>query len=149
MSLNDRITKDLTAAMKAKDQKAVRGLRAIRAALQKAATDGSGKPIDAAREVQILQKLVKQRQDSLEIYEKQGREDLAAVEREEIEVISRYLPKMLSQEELKPLLSQIIERLGAAGMKDMGKVMGVATKELAGKATGKDISTVVRELLAR
>ncbi len=149
MSLTKRISADLLAAMKAKDQVALRGIRAIKAALQKAATDGSGDAIDEVKEVKILQKLVKQRQDSLEIYEKQNREDLAVKEREELTIISRYLPKMLSPDELKPIISEIIQSVGAEGMKDMGKVMGIASKQLAGKAGGKEISGVVRELLTK
>ena len=147
MSLTKKISTDLLIAMKAKDQVALRGIRAIKAALQKAATDGSGDAIDEVKEVKILQKLVKQRQDSLEIFEKQGREDLAVKEREELVIINKYLPKMLSADELQPIIAKIIQSVGAEGMKDMGKVMGVASKQLAGKAGGKEISGVVRTLL--
>ncbi len=147
MSLSKKIAKDLLAAMKAKDQVALRGIRAIKTALQVAATDGSGQEMNEAREVKILQKLVKQRQDSLAIYEKQNREDLAVIEREELSVISKYLPKMLSTDELKPIIAEIIQSVGAESMKDMGKVMGAANKQLAGKAAGRDISVVVKELL--
>jgi len=147
MSLTKKISTDLLIAMKAKDQVALRGIRAIKAALQKAATDGDGDAIDEVKEVKILQKLVKQRQDSLEIFEKQGREDLAVKEREELVIINKYLPKMLSADELQPIIAKIIQSVGAEGMKDMGKVMGVASKQLAGKAGGKEISGVVRTLL--
>ncbi len=147
MSLSKRITKDLMVAMKAKDQASLRSIRAIKTALTLAATDGTGNAIDEAKEVKILQKLVKQRQDSLDIYEKQDREDLAAKEREELTIIKKYLPKMLSPEELKPIIAEIIQSVSASSMKDMGKVMGAANKQLAGKAAGRDISTVVKELL--
>lgn len=139
---------DLKEAMKNKDEAAKRGIRAIKAAILLAKTDGSGEEINDEKEIKILQKLVKQRRDSLEIYEKQDREDLAVVEREEIEVIERYLPKQLSEAELEVVLKKIIADTGAEGMKDMGKVMGAATKELAGKADGKLISQVVRKLLS-
>ena len=139
---------DLKEAMKNKDEASKRGIRAIKAAILLAKTDGSGEEINDEKEIKILQKLVKQRRDSLEIYEKQGREDLAVVEREEIDVIERYLPKQLDEAELEVVLKKIIADTGAEGMKDMGKVMGAATKELAGKADGKLISQVVRKLLS-
>lgn len=139
---------DLKTAMKAKDQAALRGIRAIKAAILLAKTDGSGKEMDEAGEIKLLQKLVKQRNDSLDIYVKQDREDLAKTEREEIEVISRYLPKQVSAEELEVIVQDIIAKTGASGMKDMGKVMGMANAQLAGKADGKTISTVVKKLLS-
>ncbi len=139
---------DLKEAMKNKDEASKRGIRAIKAAILLAKTDGSGEEINDEKEIKILQKLVKQRRDSLEIYEKQGREDLAVVEREEIDVIEKYLPKQLDEAELEVVLKKIIADTGAEGMKDMGKVMGAATKELAGKADGKLISQVVRRLLS-
>lgn len=138
---------DLKDAMKNKDEAAKRGIRAIKAAILLAKTDGSGEALNEEKEIKLLQKLVKQRKDSLEIYEKQGREDLAVVEREEIQIIEKYLPKQLDEAELEAILKKIIEATGAEGMKDMGKVMGAATKELAGKADGKLISQVVRRLL--
>lgn len=147
MTLEERINKDMVEAMKAKDQARLRGLRAVKAAIQLAKTEAKGKPMDEAREMQILQKLIKQRRDSLEIYEKENREDLAAKEREEIEVIGAYLPKPLSPEELETAVKEIIAETGATSMKDMGKVMGIATKKLAGKADGKTISNLVRQLL--
>jgi uncharacterized protein YqeY len=134
--------------MKAKDQAALRGVRAIKAALLLAKTDGSGATIDEGAEIKILQKLIKQRQDSLDIYTKQNREDLAVKEREEIEIIQNYLPEQLSEEELEARLKTIIERVGAEGMRDMGKVMGMASKEFAGKADGKTISATVKRLLS-
>jgi uncharacterized protein YqeY len=147
MSLEQRIMPDLKAAMKSKDQAALRSIRAIKAAILLTKTDGSGKELDDAGEIKLLQKLVKQRQDSLDIFTKQGRTDLAEVEQQEIEVISRYLPQQLSVDELKPIISEIISKTGAAGMKDMGKVMGMASAQLAGQADGKTLSGIVKELL--
>lgn len=148
MSLEAKINSDLKAAMKAKDQAALRGVRAIKSAILLFKTSGSGEELDEAKEIKLLQKLVKQRKDSLEIYEKEGREDLAAKEREEIVVIEKYLPAQLSAEELEAVIRQIVEQTGAESMKDMGKVMGLASKQLAGKADGKTISTVVKQLLS-
>lgn len=148
MSLEERIMQDLKTAMKAKDKSALRGLRAVKAAILLAKTDGTGQELDEAKEIKLLQKLVKQRKDSLEIYEKQGREDLAKTEREEIQIISKYLPAPLGAEELEKILKDIIEKTGAASMRDMGKVMGMANKQLGGKADGKTISGVVKKLLS-
>lgn len=148
MSLENTINEDLKTAMKAKDQVSLRGIRAIKSAILLYNTSGAAGEMDTEKEIALLQKLVKQRQDSLDIYVKQGREDLASIEREEIEVIMRYLPKQLSEEELKTAVQAIIGRLGASSMKDMGKVMGEASKELAGKADGKAISAVVKALLS-
>ena len=148
MSLENTINEDLKTAMKAKDQVSLRGIRAIKSAILLYNTSGAAGEMDTEKEIALLQKLVKQRQDSLDIYVKQGREDLASIEREEIEVIMRYLPKQLSEEELKTAVQAIIGRLGASSMKDMGKVMGEASKELAGKADGKAISDVVKALLS-
>ena len=147
MSLETRIMEDLKTAMKAKDQAATRSIRAIKAAILLQKTDGSGQELDEAGEIRMLQKLVKQRKDSLEIYEKQGREDLAQPEREEIEVLERYLPKQMGEDELETYLKGVIEKTGASSMKDMGKVMGIANKELAGRADGKAISVIVKKLL--
>ena len=148
MSLETKIMEDLKAAMKAKDQAALRGIRAIKSAILLAQTDGSGKEIDDQKEIQILQKLVKQRKESLEIFQKQNREDLAKVEEEEIAVIEKYLPKQMSQEELEAAVKDIITTTNATSMRDMGKVMGVASKQLAGKADGKAISEIVKKLLS-
>ncbi len=147
MSFLEKINADLKEAMKAQDQVALRGIRAIKAAILLANTDGSGKEIDDERAIQILQKLVKQRRESLDIFNQQGREDLAKVEREEIHIIERYLPAQMDENELKSELSTIIQELGAQGPKDMGKVMGAASKKLAGRADGKAISSIVKELL--
>jgi len=148
MSLEAKIATDLKEAMKAKDKAALRGIRAIKSALLLIKTDGSGDEVTEDREIKLLQKLIKQRKDSLEIYEKQNREDLAATEREEISIIERYLPAQLSAEELEGIIKQIIAQTGASSMKDMGKVMGMASKQLAGKADGKAISGVVKSLLS-
>lgn len=141
---------DLKKAMLAKDEKSLRSLRAIKAAIIQAKTaEGAGGQIKDEEEIKLLQKLVKQRKDSLEIYEKQGREDLASKEREEIEVIEKFLPKQLSEEELKDIISGIILETGASSPSDMGKVMGAANKQLAGKADGKMIAGIVKQLLAK
>jgi len=135
-------------AMKSKNESLLRGLRAIKAEIIKAKTEpGAGGEIDEATELKFLQKMMKQRKDSLEIFEKQGRNDLAEKEREEMQVIERFLPKQLSEEEIRHIVSGIIKNTGAASQADMGKVMGAATKELAGKADGKTISAIVKELL--
>ena len=147
MSLESQLMNDLKEAMKAKDQAALRAIRAAKAAILLFKTDGSGKELDETSEIKLVQKLVKQRQDSLDIYEKQGREDLAIVEREEIEVLKNYLPKAMSEDELRTYLTNLIQELGASGMQDMGKVMGAANAQLAGKADGRTISGIVRELL--
>ena len=148
MSLEATINQDLKTAMKAKDQVALRGIRAIKSAILNLKTDGSGDEITDEKEIKLLQKLVKQRKDSLDIYEKQNREDLAVKEREEIAVIEKYLPKQMDAAELEVVVKQIIEQTGASSMRDMGKVMGMASKQLAGKADGKTISNMVKKLLA-
>jgi uncharacterized protein YqeY len=147
MTLDQRILPDLKTAMKAKDQAALRGIRTIKAEILLFKTDGSGNELDEAGEIKLLQKLVKQRKDSLAIYEEQNREDLALTEREEIEVISRYLPQELSETELEALVQEVINQTGASSMQDMGKVMGMANKKAAGRADGKAISAVVKKLL--
>lgn len=149
MSLEEKINNDLKEAMKSKDEGSLRGIRAIKSAIIVAKTEpGASKELNEEQEIKILQKLMKQRKDSLEIYEKENREDLAKKEREEITVIEKYLPKQMSAEELKEVLKKIIADAGAKTPQDMGKVMGVATKQLAGKADGKTISAAVKELLA-
>jgi len=148
MSLEQKINNDLKEAMKAKDQVRLRGIRAVKSAIMLLKTDGSGKEIDEATEIKLLQKLIKQRKDSLEIFEKQNREDLAVKEREEIEVIEKYLPEQMSAEELESALKEIINQTGATSMKDMGKIMGMASQKFAGKADGKTISGLVKKLLS-
>lgn len=147
MSLEEKINKDLAAAMKAKDEATLRTIRAIKSAILLAKTDGSGQAIDEAREVQMLQKLLKTRQESLDIYTKNNRPELAQKEHEEIEVIKRYLPKMLEGTELEDILKKIVAETGATSIKDMGKVMGAANQQLAGKADGRAISEIVKKLL--
>ena len=147
MSLETNINEDLKTAMKAKDQSGLRGIRAIKSAILLYNTSGNAEPLSEDKEIALLQKLIKQRQDSLDIYEKQGREDLAVLEREEIAVIMRYLPKQLSEEEIKASVKTIMENLGASTMKDMGRVMAEASKEMAGKADGKTISAIVKSML--
>ncbi|MBP9196162.1 MAG: GatB/YqeY domain-containing protein [Saprospiraceae bacterium] len=147
MSLEAKITNDLKDAMKNKDQAALRSVRAIKAAILLFKTDGSGNELNEDSEIKILQKLVKQRQDSLDIYVKQGREDLAVTEREEIAIIQQYLPAQLSEAELKAALQAIILETGATSGKEMGKVIGLANQRLAGKAEGKAIAATVKELL--
>lgn len=140
---------ELKTAMLAKDEKALRSLRAIKAAILLAKTsEGAAGELKEDDEIKLLQKLVKQRKDSLEIFDQQNRTDLAQKEREEIEVIEKFLPKQLSPEALRSEITSIITDLGASSLADMGKVMGAATKKLAGKADGKTISSLVKELLS-
>lgn len=148
MSLEQKIMADLKTAMLAKSEKDLRGLRAIKAAILLAKTsEGAAGELKEDDEVKLLQKLVKQRKDSLEIYQQQNRADLAQKEQEEIEVIEKFLPKQLSAEELRVEIKKIIAETGASSPTDLGKVMGAATKKLSGKADGKTISAVARELL--
>ena len=150
MSLEAKIMESLKTAMKAKDEVALRTLRAIKAAIiiEKTAEGASGE-IDEATEIKMLQKMAKQRKDSLQIFEQQQREDLASKEREELAIIEQFLPAQMGEEEIKQALQQIINTVGASSMADLGKVMGIASKELAGKADGKVIATLVKELLQK
>lgn len=148
MSLETKIMESLKEAMKAKDQAAMRGIRAIKSAILLFKTDGSGNVLDEAAEIKLVQKLVKQRQDSLAIYKEQNREDLAKVEEEEIEVLMKFLPEQLSEADIEKIVGDIIAESGATSIKDMGKVMGLANAKLAGKADGKTISMIVKKLLA-
>ena len=150
MNLEQKIMADLKTAMLAKDEAGLRSLRAIKAAIILAKTaEGANGEVTEAEEVKLLQKLVKSRKDSLEIFQQQNRPELAKKEEEEIAIIEKFLPKQMSPYEVKVVLSKIIEELGASSPADMGKVMGVATKQLAGKADGKTISSLVKELLAK
>ena len=149
MQLEQQIMTQMKEAMKAKNEGVLRALRAIKAEIIKAKTEpGAGGEIDEATELKFLQKMMKQRRDSLEIFEKQGREDLAIKEKEEMAVIEKFLPKQMDEAELKETVKKIIAETGASTPADMGKVMGVASKQLAGKADGKMISNLVKELLA-
>jgi len=150
MSLEQKIMADLKTAMLARDEKSLRGLRAIKAAILLAKTsEGAGGELKEDDEIKLLQKLVKQRKDSLEIYQQQKRTDLAQKEQEEIEVIEKFLPTQLSTEELQLEIKKIIAETGATSSADMGKVMGAATKKLSGKADGKTIAATVKELLSK
>src|SRR6185312_15972900 len=149
MGLEEKVMADLKAAMLAKDEKSLRSLRAIKAAIINIKTsEGFSGEIKNDDEIKLLQKLVKQRKESLEIYEKQHRKDLADKEKEEIDVIEKFLPKQMSVQELKEIITSIIKETGAATQADMGKVMGMANKQLAGKADGKTIAAIVKEILA-
>ena len=148
MSLESRVMTALKAAMKAKDDAAKRSLRAIKSAILLEKTSGSSKTFDEAAEIKMVQKLVKQRRDSLAIFEQQGREDLATKEREEIAVIEQFLPQQMDATELESFLKGIIAQTGASSMRDMGKVMGMASKQLAGRADGKTVSGMVKKLLS-
>ena len=149
MSLEKKVNDDIKSAMLARDEAGLRALRAIKAAILLARTSEGGQAVMSPEdELRLLQKLVKQRRDSLEIFEKQQRADLARKEGEEIEVIERFLPGQLSPEVLKEAVAAIIAEVGATGPADMGKVMGLATKKLTGQADGKAISEVVRTLLS-
>jgi uncharacterized protein YqeY len=147
--ISTTIDQEIKQAMLAKDAAKLRGLRAIKAALLLAKTEkGHAEEIDADAEIKILQRLVKQRKESATIYKEQGREDLFAVEQEEIDVISQFLPKQLDQAEIEIVISKIISETGATSIKEMGKIMGLANKELAGKAHGKLIGEIVKAKLA-
>ena len=150
MSLEQKVMTELKTAMLAKDEAALRSLRAIKASIILAKTaEGAAGNIREEEEVKILQKLIKQRKDSLEIYKAQNRADLAKKEEEEIAIIEKFLPAQMGPEELKSILQKIISDTGASTPADMGKVMGIASKQLAGKAEGKIISSMVKELLAK
>ncbi|MCB0501697.1 MAG: GatB/YqeY domain-containing protein [Bacteroidetes bacterium] len=149
MSLDKNMNEALKDAMKAKDQVKLRTLRAIKAAflLAKTAEGGNGQ-VSEEDELKIIQKLYKQRSDSYDIYVKSGRDDLATTEKEEMDVIAEFLPKQLDDTELSAEVKKIIDQVGASSMQDMGKVMGMASKALQGKADGKRISAVVKQLLS-
>lgn len=150
MSLKQQIDADIKKAMLAKDQDSLRALRGIKSQILIAETEKGGKDnLTEEKEIQLLSKAVKQRKESIELFEKQGREDLAANERAELEIINRYLPQPMSEAELEAAVQQIVHETGAVGMQDMGKVMGVATKALAGKADGKVIAQIVKQILSR
>lgn len=150
MALEQQVMAEMVTAMKAKDEAALRGLRAIKAAIIIAKTaEGAKGEISEAEEQKMLQKLVKQRRDSLEIFTQQNRPELAQKEIEEIAVIEKFLPKQMGADELKAAVEKVIAELGASSPADMGKVMGAATKHLAGQADGKAISALVKELLSK
>ncbi|WP_183566257.1 GatB/YqeY domain-containing protein [Mucilaginibacter sp. SP1R1] len=148
MSLINQIDQDIKLAMLAKQADRLRGLRAIKSALLLAKTEkGAAEELTAEAEIKVLQKLIKQRKESAEIYKTQNREDLYEIEMEEMRVIEPYLPQQMTRFEVEGYLEELIGRIGATSVKDLGRVMGMANKELAGQADGKTISEVVRQLL--
>ena len=148
MSLQNQVMEQMKMAMKAKDTVALESLRAIKSALLLAQTSGAGGTLSEADETKLVQKLVKQRKDSAAIFTKQGRNDLAAPELAQAAIIEQFLPEQLTEEEIEKVVVQTIDGIGAEGMKDMGKVMGMVSKELAGQADGKTISTIVKSKLS-
>ena len=150
MSLTEKISSDLIAAMKSKDKVALEAIRAAKTAFTLARTEkGADAVLSSEDELKIIQKLVKQRQESATIYKDNNRPDLYEKEVAEAAVLGRYLPAKMNEEELTNILKEIIVRVGARTPADMGKVMGIATKELAGKADGKEISAKVKQLLVQ
>lgn len=148
MSLEETINSDIKAAMLSKNEAALRALRAVKSAILLAKTSGAGGAISSDDEMKLLQKLVKQRKESVEIYEKQGRGDLAVTEKEEIAVIEKYLPAQLSESEIRDELKKIIASVGATTAAETGKVMGAASKAFAGRADNKLVAALVKEMLA-
>ena len=148
MALQDTIDQAIKSAMLAKDNSRLRGLRAIKAAILLAKTEkGPSETLTEAAEISVLQKLAKQRRESADIYQQQNRDDLYTIEMEELAVIEEFLPQQLSQAEVEEIVKQVIAETGAASSKDMGKVMGLASQRLSGKADGKTISGIARTLL--
>ncbi len=148
MSLQNKVMEQLKNAMKAKDAVALESLRAIKSAILLAQTEsGAKEELAESEELKLLQKLVKQRKDSAAVYKEQGRDDLAQPELDQVAIIEKFLPEALSEEEIEKVVVMTIESIGASGMKDMGKVMGIVSKELAGQADGKTISTIVKKNL--
>lgn len=150
MSLKATLNDDLKAAMRAKNQAALRTIRSLKAAilLAETAEGRNGEPLSEAEELKILTKQAKQRKDSAEQFNANGRTDLAVTEEEELAVLETYLPKAMTEDELKTAVSALVAELGASSMKDMGKVMGQASQRFAGKADGKAISAIVKQLLS-
>ncbi len=149
MTLEEKINNEIKIAMLAKDAAGLRGLRAIKAALLIAKTEKGGSDvISSEREIQILSRLLKQRKESIEIFESQNRADLATTEKEEVAIIEKFMPAMMSDEEVRDAIKAIITEVGATSQKEMGKVMGAASKQLAGKADNKLVSEIVKSLLA-
>lgn len=149
MSLEITINQDIKAAMLAKNESALRGLRAVKSALIIARTEkGASEVLTEEVEIKVLQKLVKQRKESADIYKSQNREDLYQIEADEIEVIEKYLPKQMNQDDLNTYIKGLIDKLNVISVKEMGKIMGVANKELSGKADGKAISETIKSLLS-
>ena len=148
MTLEETINADLKTAMLAKDQGAVRALRGIKAAIMLAKTEKGGTgEVSTDKEMQILTKMLKQRKESIEIFEKQDRADLATTEKEEVAVIEKYMPAMMSDDDIRAVIQKVIAETGATTQREMGRVMGAASKELAGKADNKKVSEIVKSLL--
>lgn len=148
MSLSEQINNDIKSAMKEKNKIKLESLRAIKSALLLAATDKGGGSSSDDAELKMLQKLVKQRKDAADIYIKEGREELASDELEQVKIIEQYLPEQLGEDEVKAIVEEIVQATGASSMADMGKVMGQANQKLAGKADGKMIAQFVKQALA-
>ncbi|PCJ97361.1 MAG: glutamyl-tRNA amidotransferase [Flavobacteriaceae bacterium] len=149
MSLQQQVMEEMKAAMRAKDKVALESLRAIKSAILMAQTEGgAGDGLSEDDEIKLVQKLVKQRKDSAAIFIEQAREDLAEPELAQVAIIEKFLPEQLTEEEIEKVVVQTIDAIGASGMKDMGKVMGMVSKELAGQADGKAISTIVKAKLS-
>ena len=148
MDLNQKVAAGLKQAMINKDEARKRTLRAIKSQILLFKTDGKNNELTLDLEIKMVQKMVKERQDSYDIYMKQNREDLASVEKEEIDILKEYLPAQMDIIELRNQIKHIIDELGASSMKEMGKVMGIASKKFAGVSDGKTISSIVRELLS-
>ncbi len=148
MSLQKQVMEQMKAAMKSKDKVALESLRALKSAFLLANTSGSGVELSEEEELKIIQKLVKQRKDSAAIFDEQNRSDLSEPEKAQAKVLEQFLPAQMGEEELKSIIAEIVTKTGASSMKDMGKVMGMASKQLAGKADGKAISMAVKELLS-
>lgn len=148
MSLQDKVMEQMKTAMKAKDKVALESLRAIKSALLLAQTEsGSGEGLSETDEIKLVQKLVKQRKDSAAIFQEQGRNDLAEPELAQVAVIEQFLPEQLDEAAIEKVVAAVIASTGADGIKDMGKVMGMVSKQLAGQADGKTISTIVKSKL--
>lgn len=147
MNLTEQINNDIKTAMKAKDKVSLEALRAIKAALLMAATEKGAVDSTEAAELKMLQKLVKQRKDAASIFSEQGREDLAGPELAQIEIIEKYLPAQLSEEEVKAIVAEVVKTTGASSMADMGKVMGMVNQKTAGQADGKMVADLVKKAL--
>lgn len=149
MTLEEKVMTGMKLAMKTKNLAELRGLRAVKAAILLAKTEkGASDELDEAKEIALLQKMIKQRQESLKIYEEQGREELATKEREEIEVIDQFLPAQLSEDEINEIIKDIIAKTGASSIKDMGKVMGMAKSTFAGRADNGKVSQLIKKMLS-
>lgn len=149
MALTETINEEIKKAMLAKNEAGLRALRSIKSALLLLKTDkGNAVEVSEDDEVKMLQKLVKQRKESIDIYKNQNREDLALSEKEELEIIEKFLPAKMDMESIRSEIKKIIEEVGAASQADFGKVMGAASKKFAGKADNKDVSAIIRELLS-